>query len=154
MSKKSWLVSVAALVAAAALGAAVALVATNDDDESEPTTVAVPTAVAAPDAAITTRERQSEPPPPVAVEADDVALGRAEAARVSKAALAIAGGGTITDIGRSDDPGEAYEVEVQTSAGEVDIALDDKLERVPNRSYDDHDHDHDDGYDHYDHDGD
>ena len=43
----------------------------------------------------------------------------------------------MTDLSRSDDPGEAYEVEVLTDAGEVDVALDADLNRVSNNPYDD-----------------
>ncbi len=72
-----------------------------------------------------------------AVDHDDLPLRPAEADRVAKAAVAIAGGGIVTEIGRSDDPGEAYEVEVVTDGGEVDIALDQRLNRVRNNPYDD-----------------
>lgn len=51
--------------------------------------------------------------------------------RVSSAALEATGGGTVTDAETSDDPGEAYEVEVRTDDGtEVDVTLDDNLEVV------------------------
>ena len=71
------------------------------------------------------------------VEAGDRPLEKAELERVQRAALQVAGGGTVTDVDRSDDLGEAYEVEVQTDAGEVDVALDNRLERVPNLRFDD-----------------
>jgi len=71
------------------------------------------------------------------VDADDQPLSKSEYQRVEKAALQIAGGGTVTDVGRSDDLGEAYEVEVLTDAGEVDVALDENMNRVPNLRYDD-----------------
>lgn len=71
------------------------------------------------------------------VDPDDVPLTEAERRKVADAAIAIVGAGTVTDIDRSDDVGEAYEVEVLTDVGEVDIALDDGLRRVPNLRYDD-----------------
>lgn len=47
-----------------------------------------------------------------------------ELARVTDAALGAAGGGTVTDIDRSDDPGEAWEVEVRLDNGdEMDVEL-------------------------------
>lgn len=47
-----------------------------------------------------------------------------EFAAVSAAALAAAGAGTVTEIDRSDDPGEAWEVEVFLENGdEVDVEL-------------------------------
>ena len=47
-----------------------------------------------------------------------------EAREVTEAAIAAAGGGTVTDIDRSDDPGEAWEVEVLLENGdEVDVEL-------------------------------
>jgi hypothetical protein len=51
--------------------------------------------------------------------------------------MRVAGGGVVTDIDRSDDIDEAYEVEVVSDAGEIDIALNDRFERVPNLRYDD-----------------
>lgn len=71
------------------------------------------------------------------VEADDVPLSKNELDRAEAAALRIAGGGVVTDIDRSDDIDEAYEVEVVGDAGEIDIALNDRFERVPNLRYDD-----------------
>jgi len=68
---------------------------------------------------------------------DDAPLTPAEARRVGAAAAAAVGGGTAVEIDRSDDPGEAYEVEVMTARGEVDVALDDNLRRVENVPYDD-----------------
>ena len=71
------------------------------------------------------------------VDADDVPLSKNELARAEAAALRVAGGGVVTDIDRSDDIDEAYEVEVVTDTGEIDIALNEHLERVPNLRYDD-----------------
>jgi uncharacterized membrane protein YkoI len=58
--------------------------------------------------------------------ADDVS--GSERGRVSSAAVAAVGGGKVTSAETSDDPGEAYEVEVRTSDGtEVDVTLDEDL---------------------------
>ena len=66
--------------------------------------------------------------------------------RVAAAAVKAAGGGTATEVERSDDPGEAYEVEVRIADGtEVDVVLDGSL-RALQREDDDMDND-DDGYD-------
>lgn len=48
--------------------------------------------------------------------------------RVGNAASEAVGGGTVTDVERSDDLGEAYEVEIRKNDGtEVDVSLDDQL---------------------------
>ena len=75
--------------------------------------------------------------PVVVVDDDDMPLGKTEARRVGRAAVKAAGGGTVVEIDRSDDPGETYEVEVLTARGEIDIALDQNLQRVQNLAYDD-----------------
>jgi uncharacterized membrane protein YkoI len=49
--------------------------------------------------------------------ADDRALTDAERSSAETAALEAVGGGTVTDAEASDDPGEAYEVEVRTADG-------------------------------------
>lgn len=62
-----------------------------------------------------------------AASANDNVRG-SERDRVAAAAVEAAGGGTATDVETSDDPGEAYEVEVRQDDGtEVDISLDDNL---------------------------
>lgn len=71
------------------------------------------------------------------VDADDIPLSKNELDRAEAAALRIAGGGVVIDIDRSDDIDEAYEVEVVTDTGEIDVALNDRFERVPNLRYDD-----------------
>lgn len=59
--------------------------------------------------------------------------------RVETAAVTAAGGGKAVDVEKSDDRGEAYEVEVRLEDGrEVDITLDDDL-RVVERDADDAD---------------
>ena len=58
---------------------------------------------------------------------DDVPLTDAEVASATDAALAEAGGGTVTDVDRSDDAGHAFEVDVLLEDGdelEVELADD------------------------------
>lgn len=55
--------------------------------------------------------------------------------RAVAAALAATGGGVATEIERSDDPGEAYEVEVVRDGVEIDVALDEQLRRVRNERF-------------------
>lgn len=58
-------------------------------------------------------------------DADDIPLTQAESDAATKAALAEAKGGTVTDVDRSDDPGEAFEVDVLLDNGdELEVALD------------------------------
>ena len=55
-------------------------------------------------------------------------LGGGERNRVSTAATEAVGGGKVVDAESSDDPGEAYEVEVRKTDGtEVDVTLDKDL---------------------------
>lgn len=70
-----------------------------------------------------------------AADADDQPLSASEADRVTAAALRVTGGGTITELDRSDDPGETYEVEVVKDGREIDLAFDASFRRVPNRRY-------------------
>ena len=52
-------------------------------------------------------------------------------ARVSAAALAAVGGGTVTELKRDDDPGVAWEVEIRLDNGdEADVELADDLSVV------------------------
>lgn len=128
-------VPVAVLIAAGVVLAALAgaLVASSLSDDSDDEDVVVTTVAPAANAGLDDDD-QIEP----ATEPEDVPLHGAEAKRVAAAAIEAAGGGTVTELSRSDDPGEAYEVEVMTDAGEVDIALDENLNRVSNSSpYDD-----------------
>jgi len=71
------------------------------------------------------------------VEADDRPLFPEEERRARAAALEVTGGGIVSELDRSDDPGEAYEVEVIKDGREHDVALDLDFEPVPNRRYDD-----------------
>ena len=123
----------------AGLGGALIANATSDEDESEPAAATLPGADGA-----ATQAAPATPAAPadqahrvVVVDGDDVPLGKAEARRVGAAAVKAAGGGTVVEIDRSDDPGETYEVEVLTEQGEIDIALDQNLNRVQNLAYDD-----------------
>jgi hypothetical protein len=122
--------AVVGIVLAGLTGALIAG-ATNDDEDPDRLT----TVISADDA--DDRTTGSNAPAAVVVDDDDLPLGKAEAQRVGKAAMKAAGGGTVVEIGRSDDPGEAYEVEVLTEQGEIDIALDQNLDRVKNLSFDD-----------------
>lgn len=51
--------------------------------------------------------------------------------------MRIAGGGSVESVERSDDPGEAYEIEVVRSGQEIDVALDEGFRQVRNTRYDD-----------------
>lgn len=135
---KKFGVPVAALIAvgvviAALAGALIATALTGDDEEE----AVVLTTTATPASSVTDSDDVDADDVDPVVDRDDQPLTPAEADRVARAALRIAGGGTVTELGRSDDPGEAYEVEVQTEAGEIDIALDENLNRVSNNPYDD-----------------
>jgi len=62
--------------------------------------------------------------------------------RVASAAVEAAGGGRAIDVEKSDDPGEAYEVEVRLDDGrEVDVTLDEDLRATVERDDDAHDAD-------------
>lgn len=64
-----------------------------------------------------------------AASADDVTGDERD--RVAAAATSAAGGGTAIDVETSDDPGEAYDVEVRLADGrEVDVTLDEDLDVV------------------------
>lgn len=72
------------------------------------------------------------------VDVDDQPIPAAERQQAERAVLQIAGDGTITDLNYSDDPGERYEAEVVRDDGsEIDIALDEGFEEVPNQPYED-----------------
>lgn len=83
-----------------------------------------------------TRSLAPAPATSDAPDVDDRPLEPREAARVGAAALRLTQGGTITEIDRSDDPGERYEVEVVRQGREIDVALDARLRRVPNVRHD------------------
>ncbi|KAB2860704.1 MAG: hypothetical protein F9K43_22435 [Bauldia sp.] len=143
MSKIGWplaAVIAALVIAVAILGGALILGGDGDDDDgSEVATVTLPVqptgmmeaggeAATAP---------QGVDPDEADPDPDDQPLGKAEANRAGRAAVAAVGGGTVVEVDRSDDPGEAYEVEILTDRGEIDVALDHNLKRVPNAAYDD-----------------
>jgi hypothetical protein len=134
MSKIGRPVAVGIVAAALVLGGLVGVLITTGDDGGEETGVTPPETAALPAA-----ERSSAAPTATApqLDTDDAPLGRTEARRAGAAAVAAVGGGTAVEIDRSDDPGEAYEVEVMTDRGEIDVALDDNLRRVDNVPYDD-----------------
>lgn len=143
MSKIGWplaAVIAALVIAVAILGGALILGDGDDDDEAEIATVTVPVqptgtmAAGASEAAAVAPGVDSDDADP---DPDDRPLSPAEAGRAGRAALAAVGGGTVADVDRSDDPGEAYEVEILTDGGEIDVALDHNLKRVPNAAYDD-----------------
>jgi hypothetical protein len=131
MSKTGWIVLVAAGLVAGLSGGV--LLASGDGEDKN--------AAPPPAAATASRGAAGEPGPGTGasapVDPDDVPLRPREQRRVERAALALAGGGTVTEVDRSDDPGEAYEVEVVTGRGEIDVALDQDLRRVDNNRYDD-----------------
>ena len=132
--KKLGTTTVALIIAGLLItGLAGALIATSlgDDDDDEQVVV---TTSASPGAAT---EPTTVADTTVAIDPEDEPLTPAEANRVAKAAIRAAGGGTVAELDRSDDPGEAYEVEVHTDMGEVDIALDENLQLVSNTAYDD-----------------
>ena len=57
---------------------------------------------------------------------DDASIPDADRARASDAAVEAAGGGTVTDVDRSDDRDHAWDVDVQRADGsEVEVDLDD-----------------------------
>jgi uncharacterized membrane protein YkoI len=68
---------------------------------------------------------------------DDAQLSAQEERRASAAALKVTGGGTVAELDRSDDRGEAYEVEVIKAGREHDVALDADFRPVPNARYGD-----------------
>lgn len=75
-----------------------------------------------------------------AASADDVSGDERD--RVAAAATGAAGGGEAVEVERSDDRGEAYEVEVRFADGtEVDVTLDDDLGVIATERDDDRDDD-------------
>jgi hypothetical protein len=129
--------ALAALTLAAFGGAKLA----DGDEDDEPQVVLTTGAgdpETTPTAAATDEDGADDLPPADDVtEPDDRPLGRAEAARAGAAAARSFAGATVVDVDRSDDPGEAYEVELMTDRGEIDVALDSDFSRVRNAAYDD-----------------
>lgn len=90
-------------------------VAGDDRDDDSLGSDATPTPAAGPGLDDSTRDDSAR---------DDDLTG-ADYDRAAAAALAAAGGGTVTDADRSDDTGVAYEVDVRLDDGtEVDVDLD------------------------------
>jgi hypothetical protein len=79
--------------------------------------------------------QESSPAP--AADRDDRPLTPQQERRASAAALRVTKGGTVAELELSDDPGEAYEVEVIKGGREHDVALDAAFRPVPNRRYED-----------------
>ena len=142
--KTKKLVALIAVGIVAALGGAAIAQAVDGDDDDDETTEAV--IMSQPDVAADSAAPSGSNPAPVddgfdqaqqTVDADDQPIAPNEAKRVATAAIEAAGGGSVTDLDRSDDPGEAWEVEVTRDGVEMDIALDEQLNRVENSTYDD-----------------
>jgi uncharacterized membrane protein YkoI len=114
------LIKIGTIVLAVAAGALGAVVLTDDD----------------PLEVIQLQSRPSEPTPRAADD-DDRPLAPDEEERASRTALRVTGGGEVVEFDRSDDPGEAYEIEVFKDGREYDVALDADFRPVPNRRYED-----------------
>lgn len=122
------IVAVIALLGAALVGALIAIAAGGGRPEA--LTIESPAAAPA-------DERGARPRRDLDLD-DDRTFPRRRAREVAAAAVAALGGGTAVEVSRSDDPGESWEVEViQPEGGEVDVALDSRLRRVPNAAYED-----------------
>jgi uncharacterized membrane protein YkoI len=113
------LLKVGTILLAVAAGAVGAVVLTDDD----------------PLEVIQLQSQPSEPTP--RADDDDRPLAPDEENRASRAALRVTGGGEVVEFDRSDDPGEAYEIEVFKDGREYDVALDAAFRPVPNRRYED-----------------
>lgn len=135
------MIGVGALLVLAALGGGVVASAIDDEDDSaQLVTVpsATPTGFGAGDGGVAQDlGRRARPDQVLEVDGDNRPFSDLELSRVVGAALEAAGGGRVTDVDRSDDPGEVYEVEVVRRGFEVDLALDGDLRRVPNERYGD-----------------
>src|SRR5690349_5502292 len=117
-----------AAIATVALGVGLVLALGGDDDDGDSDETAV---------IRTVEETGPASVPEGTPDPDDVPISPGELGRVAEAAERHVGGGRAVDVERSDDPGEAFEVEVWTERGEVDVALDEQLDRVPNAPYED-----------------
>lgn len=73
----------------------------------------------------------------LSIEDDGRPISNDEVRRIVKAATAVMKGGRVSEIERSDDPGEAFEVEVVGRNIEIDVALDEDLNRVTNQRFGD-----------------
>ena len=104
----------------------------DDDTATDPDDVVVDGDDVVPDADDATPDADDVTP-----DADDIPVDPADAKRASQAAVKEAGGGEAVSVDRSDDPGEAYEVEVLRDGAEYDVALDSRFKPVPNTAYQD-----------------
>lgn len=73
----------------------------------------------------------------ISIEDEGRPISNDEVRRIIKAATAVMKGGRVSEIERSDDPGEAFEVEVVGRNTEIDVALDEDLNRVTNQRFSD-----------------
>jgi hypothetical protein len=145
-NKHNWktLIAVALVSIVAAVGVTLAVTSGDDDDDDDTAEIAQTaspaddgTSAPVDDDTVVDPDDVGESPEQV-IDPDDQPISQGDQNRVSKAALDIAGGGAVTDLDRSDDPGEAWEVEVTLEDGsELDVALDENLNRVENQPYDD-----------------
>ncbi|HXH32970.1 MAG TPA: hypothetical protein VNJ54_01000 [Plantibacter sp.] len=119
--KPVWITAI--VVGSLALGGAGAAFAIDEFDDDDRATAAAADAATTDDGATDRDVAGAEGRD--ARDADDIALTDTEYADASTAALAEAGGGTVTDVDRSDDPGVAFEVDVLLANGdELEIDLD------------------------------
>ena len=119
MKEKAWTGALVGAAAVLALVAGAAALVLGEDDALPPPVMLM------------------DPASGVGVADDKVPLTREEFSRAIQAALGLTGGGKVVEVDRSDDPGEAYELEVVRDGREVDVALDERFRVVPNRRYDD-----------------
>ena len=85
----------------------------------------------------TERERDDSVPSDTRFRDDDERPVSAEqVGRAGEAAVRAAGGGGVESVSRSDDAGEAYEVEVSQRGREIDVALDEEFGVVSSTSDD------------------
>jgi uncharacterized membrane protein YkoI len=139
-SKTNWIAIGAVALIAALGGGLISLALTGDDEDDQVPVAQATTPQAAPVPATQGAQKQQGAQrqkratgavQAAPVDADDVPISRSEADKVADAALRITGGGTVTDLDRSDDLGEAWNVEVTRDDGvEIDISLDENLNQV------------------------
>jgi len=128
MSGRTWFV-LGAVVIALGAGFVIGKVVLGGDDDDE-RVVRISTDPAGSPTGTTTEQTLS-------IEDDGRPISDDEIRAIGEAATAAVGGGQVTDIERSDDPGEAFEVEVVKGGREIDVALDSNLDRVPNQRFTD-----------------
>ena len=128
MSRRTWMV-LAAVVIALVAGFFIGREVVGDDDDDE-RVVRISTEDPAPAGGGPTGQSLS-------VDDDGQTITDDEIRAIGEAATKAVGGGQVSDIERSDDPGEAFEVEVVVDGQEVDVALDENLKRVPNQRFSD-----------------